>query len=108
MKPFTYFLAGIIAGAGGGVGIAASAAPGDIIYETASVERVEISQAQAAAVAQKLIDIGAWDGSTADLIRGCAARDEASSTGFSAWARGFKSAAPGDVPVGAVVHGVEE
>jgi len=107
IKPYTLFLAGLLAGGVGSAGVIATAAPGDLIYEEHNGQQC-IEQAEAACYAQCAISANLWTGTAADMTRTSARRSPGCDSGFSASVSGFKAAAAGDVPQGVTVHGVKE
>jgi len=105
MQKIRWITLGLVLGAGGGVGVAGLAAPGDAIYE-APTEWCDLTAQEAACFADCAIVAECWSGSRADMIRACAMRDPASETGFRGFTRGMKAAPLVDVPPGSTVHGV--
>lgn len=96
IKWTSIFVAGMFAGAVGGAGVVATAAPGDLIYRV-NAEPVKITTLQAAGLADAFIAVGAWNGLKADMIHCQVYRN--SDGGFGAGCSGLKKAAPSALPI---------
>jgi hypothetical protein len=110
MSNIKWFSIGFGALFGATVGVVATAATGDLIYEH-HTGRKEISAQQAACFAACARNAGITDIANADLISACAQRDELSTSGFSAQVVGLKSSSAKNLPVsskGITVVGIAE
>jgi len=103
MKSVKWFSLGFGAMFGATLGVLATAAPGDLIYQHHTGKQ-QITGAQAVCFATCARNAGVTDIKNEDLISVCAQRDETTSTGFSAHVVGLKSSPPAQLPTGA--HGV--
>lgn len=96
MKTIKWFGAAIVGGFLGMAIFVQIAASGDLIYN--DKDEVEITAQQAANLADRYIELGAWYGERT-AIRSCAVVvSDTSETGYKAMCRGRKHAAPGNLP----------
>lgn len=87
--------------------LALLSAPGDYVYYDGPEPAVVITAAQAAALGQWAIDVGAWAEPKTLINEVCGRRDSSAATGFSAAARGRKRYLHAAIPLGCFVEAVD-